>query len=172
MAWKMWANALVVSLLLNGCATSRAIVEAKIIPAEPSASEPVTGALQVPAQVRAGERFDVQINLRIAGRHHIYATTGVREPFVPTKLEFHFPDGISPMGVYVLPTPERARNGDAIYTDNLIVRQSCRARPNVSTGTVSIQCEVRYQACTDELCWPPRTIQLASKINLKAGKGK
>ncbi len=172
MAWKTWGSAVVISLLLSGCATSRTIVDADISPPEPSASEPVTGALQIPGQVRAGKRFEVLIKLRIAGRHHIYATTGVREPFVPTKLEFLFPEGVEPLGAYDLPTPARTRNGDAIYTDNLIVRQPCHVRPNISTGTVSIQCEVRYQACADELCWPPRSIQLVSKINLKAGKGK
>jgi hypothetical protein len=169
MTW-IWKNTAIIAILLLGCATIKDRTRQDLLPREPSASEPVTATLGVPAQARAGQRFNVLVTLRIAGAHHIYATQTAAKPFAPVNLKFHYPKGIETLGALEMPTPEASRNGDIIYTGSVTFRQLCRVRSNVSKGPMSIQCELRYQACTAELCWPPGSIQLASTIDIRTGE--
>lgn len=143
---------------------------ASTVPSESSRAasvQPVMGTMtSLPDRLEAGDAFELRVSVKIDSAHHIYASNTVRSPFVPATLEVALPDGVEALGTWNGPEPKRRRGGEWIYTDTVEFRRSFRLQTNVPPGLMSIRGEFRFQACTDELCWPPRTIPLATSIRV------
>ena len=161
--------------IVTGCAsrilpeTKATITDAQFALPKPSSSQPVTAAMKsASSEVIAGETFEILVRVEIAGAHHIYASNVVGKPFVPTTLEVMLPRGVEALGNWIGPEPTRKRNGELVYTDSVLFRRQLRVRANVPAGPLSIEGELHYQTCTEELCWPPRTIQLSSSISVQS----
>ena len=114
--------------------------------------------------VRAGESFEILVRVRIAGGHHIYSTNALNGPFTPTTLDLILPAELEPAGQWVTPKPTTTKTGDRIYTDSNLFRRSLRVRLNSPPGLLSIKGELRCQACTEELCWPPGKIGVSTTV--------
>jgi len=48
-----------------------------------------------------------------------------------------------------------------IRKDNAVFRKRLKLSPKARPGPLKILCDLRYQVCNDELCWPPKIISLA-----------
>ena len=132
---------------------------------EPSRSDPVTAAMKAdPDTVRAGQRFEVLVRVRIAAGHHIYSTAAVDGPFTPTRLDLMLPVELETAGKWVAPRPAITKTGERIYTDSILFRRSLKVRLNTPSGPLSIIGELRCQACTEELCWPPGKIAVSTTV--------
>jgi len=132
---------------------------------EPSSAEPVTAAMKTDQPTaRPGDTFDVMVCVRIAGGHHIYSTNAVAGPFTPTTLNLVVPAGLEPVGGWIVPSPATTKTGQRVYTDSLLFRRSLKVRLNTPPGVLSIKGELRYQACTEELCWPPGNIGVSASV--------
>jgi len=174
-----WSPAVLLLLLvlLTGCA-SRMTAEnresgtgAERALSKPSSSRPVTAAMQpAPSEVRAGGTFEILVQVEIAGGHHLYASNMVGQPFVPATLDVRLPHGVEALGDWIGSVPTRGRNGGFVYTDSALFRRLLKVHSNVPAGMLSIRGELHYQACTEELCWPPRVIQLSSSLRVYSSK--
>jgi hypothetical protein len=134
---------------------------------KPSSFQPVVAVMEIiPAKVRKGGTGEILVRLEIAGAHHIYASNIVGKPFIPISLNVTLPDGIEALSDWIAPAPNRTKTGELVYTDSMSFRRSLRVGSNVPAGPLSIKGELRYQACTEELCWPPRTIKLSSSVDI------
>lgn len=151
--------------------TKETVTDPQFALSKPSSSEPVTAAMKsAPPEVMAGETFEVLVRVEIAGGHHIYASNMVGKPFLPATLDVTLPGGVEALGHWIGPEPIRRRNGDLVYTDSVLFRRRLKVRANVPAGPLSIKGELHYQACTEELCWPPRIIRLSSSIDVRSPK--
>ena len=150
-------------------ATEAIVRDTKFESTKPSSSQPVTAAMQIiPTEVRNGVTFELLVSLEIAGAHHVYASNIVGKPFIPLSLNVTLPDGIEALNDWIAPAPSRTKTGELVYTDSVSFRRSLRVGSNVPAGPLLIKGDLRYQACTEELCWPPRTIDLSSSINISS----
>jgi len=132
---------------------------------EPSRTEPVTAAMKADRDtVHAGESFEVLVRVRIAAGHHIYSTNTIDGPFTPTTLDLILPAELEPVGKWVAPKPTTTKTGDRIYSDSILFRRSLKVRLNTLPGLLSIKGELRCQACTEELCWPPGKIGVSTTV--------
>ncbi|MBN9691790.1 MAG: hypothetical protein J0M24_16235 [Verrucomicrobia bacterium] len=177
-AWRLgWFRTLPVILLVdlagcssqpppeNGPLTSQAPSE----PAVPTPDQPVVVTVSsLPRVVKAGESFEVQVIVELAAGYHIYATQGVRGPFTPTALEFTFPEEVESLGTWGAPEPKRDPSGEPSYWGKAVFSRLLRVRTNVPPGALSIKGKFQYQACTEELCWPPRSTLLVTSIQVTA----
>jgi hypothetical protein len=133
--------------------------------AEPSSSEPVTAGMKANHQsVRPGESFDLVVFVRIAGGHHIYSTSKQPAPFSPTNLKLMLPAALEPDGDWVSSKPTITRAGESVYFDSASFRHRIKVRLNALETPLSIKVELRCQACTEELCWPPREIGVSTSV--------
>jgi hypothetical protein len=110
--------------------------------------------------------LEILVRARIAGGHHIYGTNVVGKAFTPTRVDLALPAGIEPAGDWEAPPTSRAADGEFIYTDSVVFRRNVRARPDLAPGKVRLEGELHYQACTDELCWPPKTVHLSATLTV------
>lgn len=130
---------------------------------------PVTASMKAdPTEIYAGSMFEILVRVEIAAAYHLYATNSVGKPFVPITLNLTLPNGVEAVSDWTAPPPTRTRSGDLIYTDSVQFRRSLRVGSNVSTGLLSIGGELRYQACTEELCWPPRALKLSTTVGVSS----
>ncbi|GEM_PF-3066472 len=136
---------------------------------EPSSSRPVTAVMEIiPAEIRKAGSAEVQVRLAIAGAYYIYVSNAVGKPFTPVSLTVMLPDGIEFSGGWLASAPERTKTGELVYTDSVTFRRPLRTGSNAPVGRLFIRGEVHYQACTEELCWPPQTITLSSPLNVRS----
>lgn len=179
-ALRHFRSPLLLAALLPAFVTTVAGCSARVVPepveatpavpsesSRPASVQPVMGTMtSLPDRLQAGDAFELRVSVKIDSAHHIYASNTVRSPFVPATLEVALPDGVEALGTWNGPEPKRSRGGECIYTDTVEFRRAFRLQTNVPPGSMSIRGEFRFQACTDELCWPPRTIALATSLRV------
>jgi DsbC/DsbD-like thiol-disulfide interchange protein len=76
------------------------------------------------------------------------------------------PDGSVAVGDWKQPAPGVTRSGEFIYTDSVIFERRCRASLNAGTEPLSIAATLRFQACNDEVCRPPATLNLVARVRI------
>ena len=129
--------------------------------------ENVSATLRIePAEVRAGQTLQVLVQLEISGGHYLYASN--TEPFIPVTVTLTLPPGLDAPAGWTISPAASAKGGHWVYTDSVQFRRTLRIGSNVPPGLLSIACELRYQACTEELCWPARTVPLSSPVRVRS----
>ena len=135
---------------------------------EPTRSEPVTARMQASRQkISAGDTVDVLLRLRIAGGFHIYPLDQAEKPFLPTTVKLELPDGLEAVGNWTAPDPRTGHGGAKVYMESAVFRRRLKVKEAVTAGRFSIKGELHYQVCTDEVCWPPKTISLSTAIDIQ-----
>jgi thiol:disulfide interchange protein len=147
--------------------------------AGPSAqvSNPVTWSLRDgPKQVEAGGTFDLELTARIADGWHLYSIS--QPPGGPTQTRITVPQGqrfsleAAPAG----PPPRREFDPNfsmetEFYDESASFTLPLVAAPDTPPGTHRVEVHVRFQACNDRLCLPPRTEKLAAHVSVVAASG-
>lgn len=141
----------------------------------------VAGALAIALAAWAAEPVSVRLRatpgeavleLRIAPGWHVNANRPGDEYLIPTTVAFTPPAGVL-VGAVSWPPPEERRlafSGDTplrLYsgTVQLVAPLSGVAAP----GALPLVATVRYQACNDTVCLPPRTVEVAAGAEPPAG---
>jgi hypothetical protein len=129
---------------------------------EPSASVPVTAVMQIRrAASGAGNVIDVLVYARIASRHFLHAPDDEDKTFIPVSMELDLPDGLEEVGDWQYPAG-KIEHGSRVYRDSLILRRTLNGDGRKKLD--KLRGRLRYQACTDELCWPPQKIELSATV--------
>ena len=55
----------------------------------------------------------------------------------------------------------------AVYAGTATIGVKLRAGTNQTTGVVTVPAKLRYQACDDDTCYPPKTIDVSIPLNIK-----
>jgi DsbC/DsbD-like thiol-disulfide interchange protein len=90
-------------------------------------------------------------------------------PTTPTQLSLKLPKGVSPVGDWQAPKPDRFYSGagesrgymgEAKFTHELAIENEQAA------GQVEIGCEVLYQACNDRMCDRETKTTVSAKLDI------
>jgi hypothetical protein len=134
---------------------------------EPSPHEPVTFAIKTdPAEVKPGDTFQVLVRVRIAKGHHIYAAVPKSKAFTGTSISLRLPPGVEAISDWSEPAAVRAQDGELVYTNSILYGRSFKLSPT-AVGPVWLKGEVHYQACNDQLCWPPKTLTFSAPLSIR-----
>ena len=138
------------------------------------AQNPVRWAIKVnaPATLKAGDKFTAQVTAQIAPGWHLYSITQGAGGPIPTRITV--PDGqpFKLAGNVSGPRPRvqmdpnfeintETHEGSATFSTPLVVADA-------STGAQQLNINVRFQACDDTKCLPPRTLKLNAPVMLAA----
>ncbi len=136
---------------------------------DPSQPGPKTQQVQYlyPEQVTlaAGKPQSVTLHFRIAPGLHINSHTPSDQFLIPTVLSLpanagvslaaaHYPDGVE----YILPADPSTKLN--VYTGDFAIEARLLATP----GDHLVQAHLRFQACDENACMPPRTITAAIDV--------
>jgi thiol:disulfide interchange protein len=139
------------------------------------AQGPVTWSLKAnaPVSLKPGGKFSAQVTAQIQDGWHLYSLTQGAGGPIPTRITV--PDGqpFKLAGNVRGPRPHVAMDpnfeidtetheGSATFNVPVVVAA------DVPAGVQALNVNVRYQACNDKLCLPPRTVKLSVPVTLVA----
>jgi hypothetical protein len=138
---------------------------------DPDTSTPVTAALAVvPEKITPGKSAQVLVKARILPLHHIYGLNKSGSENAPTTLQLQLPQGMKLKGNWKAPDARKGKGKARIYENEVIFQASLLVADNVPAGKHTLKCEMGYQVCDEELCWPPAKLNLATEIEVVASK--
>lgn len=154
--------------------------EPKVSPtAAPAASSPTPGAtservVHVSAdrvEVSAGESGQAVVRLTIDQGYHVNANPPTFPYLIATQLILPASSGIS-LEKVEYPTAlkrkfEFAEQELAVYEGQAELRANIKADSTASKGEASVPATLRVQACDEQVCYPPGTINLNIPVVIK-----
>jgi DsbC/DsbD-like thiol-disulfide interchange protein len=142
----------------------------KIEVPDPKPQQPVTAAIKVLSDKRTnvvahGEHLVVFVRMRIFPSFHIYGLNKSGTENTPTRLKLTLPNGLKTKLDWTAPEP--INKGKArIYEQEVTFTNTLALNNKVALGKHTIKCELEYQVCDEELCWPPAKLDLAADIEV------
>jgi hypothetical protein len=135
---------------------------------EPSPSEPVKAVMACrPASHPDGATGELVVVARIARAHYLHAEADQGGTFTPLSIHAALPPGVEFVGDWSFPAPEHGRGGLPIYRDSVLLTRALKVTGPLPPSRV-VTGVLRYQACNDELCWPPGKLELSASIPFQA----
>lgn len=149
-------------------------------PAATSAPEPEPQASQIGVngffsvdRAQQGSTFQAAVVMDIPGGLHVNANKPLGKYSVPTVVKVDAPRGfrVTPVS-YPRGSVRTFRFGGsdetrvAVYEGRPIFRFSVTVPPGQPFGVENVRVSVRFQSCTDEVCYPPATRNLDLHIGV------
>jgi DsbC/DsbD-like thiol-disulfide interchange protein len=132
-----------------------------------SATRPPAVTYLYPEQItlRAGKPAKIELHFRIAPGLHINSHNPSAEELIPTTLSIPEDSGVRlewavyPAGTeFALPIDPKTKLN--VYTGEFAIQ----ARIVATAGNHLVEARLRYQACDDNVCMPPKTIKAAIDV--------
>jgi len=122
-------------------------------------------------QIPGNGSADAVLNLSISPGFHVNANPATFSYLIPTQLTTGKAEGIA-VGPPVYPAAEKkkfqfAEQPLAVYQGEIPIRLNLRAETNAAAGLHSLPVNVRVQACDEEQCFPPATINTTVSVTVK-----
>jgi thiol:disulfide interchange protein DsbD len=148
---------------------------ANTAPASPSAqritSEGVVKAVVQRVEIPAGGSTDAIVRLTIQSGYHVNANPPTYPYLKATVLEITPSDGVSDGQIFYPKPVERkfafADKPLSVYEGETDLKVSLKADKAAKKGERSIPARLRIQACDEQVCYPPGTIELQIAVNVK-----
>lgn len=133
-------------------------------PSVSMAPAPLTG-------IQRGRPGDVSLRFRVARGYHINSNVPRSEFLIPTALKLNAPTDIV-IGKVIYPAgedmsfPFAPNEKLSVYTGNFTVGVVVRPLRSVIPGKYMIHGELRYQACDNAACYPPKKLPLKFEVKV------
>lgn len=143
-------------------------------PQIPSGREVVSPSAYVSLEpVTRGSNFQIAVVLKIRNGFHINARKPSAEYLIPTDLRANLPAGFKSAGEVAYPQGELhtftfTKTPLNVYQDKVVLRVPLTAQPDAPLGPQKIPLKLRYQACSQEVCLPPVTLDVDAPVTIAA----
>lgn len=128
--------------------------------------------------VARGGKAPLNIGLHVNKGFHVNSNKPNDELLMPTSVHLNPPEGIVianvqyPVGEQ-LALPFMVNEKLSVYTGNFTVKAEVRIPQSAALGTQRVHGEVKYQACDNRQCFPPKTAPMEFDVKIvKAGVKK
>jgi hypothetical protein len=121
--------------------------------------------------IQAGGKVDANVVLSISSGFHVNANPATFPYLIATEVTPGKVEGIN-VDSPGYPGAEKkkfqfADQPLAVYEGEVQVKLSLRAEKNAASGSRSLPIAVRVQACDDEKCFPPATVNTTISVEVK-----
>lgn len=120
--------------------------------------------------VARGGSAEAKIDVRLRPGYHVNSSTPADEYLIPLRLTW----GPGPLKAaeVVYPKPESrsytfSKKPLSVYTGNFVLVTRLRADANAPLGLGALIGKLRYQACNENTCFPPKTIDVRLPYNVR-----
>ena len=143
-------------------------------PQIPSGREVVAPTAYVSVEpVARGSSFQVAVVAKIRNGFHINARKPSAEYLIPTDLRVTLPAGFKSAGEISYPKGELhtfafTKTPLNVYQDSVVLRVPLTTQPDAPLGAQKIPLKLRYQACSQEVCLPPVTLDVDAAVTIAA----
>jgi thiol:disulfide interchange protein DsbD len=133
-----------------------------VVVAAARADEITARATIVPDKLTAGTRFQIEVALDLPAPWHANANPPSDKSLIPTTLTWNVPASVViervtyPAGKAV--KLEWADKPVSLYEGRVVIVTEGRVREDAAGGALKIEGKLRYQACDNETCQPPKSL--------------
>jgi hypothetical protein len=141
---------------------------------ETSAKAPPADVVRVETpsvEIKAGSSGEASVKLTIASGYHINANPPSFSYLKATELQIEPSAGITP-GKPVYPSSVTrtfafSKDPLAVYEGETAIKLPLSAAGNAQKGAQTLKGKLRIQACDEEACYPPRTLETSIPVTVK-----
>jgi hypothetical protein len=139
----------------------------------PSGRDVVSPAAYVSMEPAArGSDFQIAVVLKIRDGFHVNARQASASYLIPTDVKAELPPGLK-LGEVVYPKGELhtfpfSKQPLNVYQGKTVVRVPVTALADAPLGVQHIPLKLHYQACNNEVCLPPATLNLDATVTIVA----
>lgn len=159
--------------LFNGALFNGPLASAQEIPA-PQGRTFVNFVSASNVVVSPGHSTPVHFTFHVVDPYHVNSSQPLAEELIPTQLHFSLPAEVAigklqyPAGK-LMSFPFDPSTKLSVYSGDFVVNGLVIAPGQASTGTYTIHGELKYQACDNNACYPPKKLEFT--FNVKVGSG-
>jgi hypothetical protein len=164
---------LLISFALAGCANDSSKVgpPPSPTPSEISSSAQVVKVNSSAVTIPQNGSADTVVTLSISRGFHVNANPATFKYLIASELTPGKLEGIT-AGAPAYPVAQQkkfqfAEEPLAVYEGEAPIKLGLRAEKNAATGTSSLPITVRVQACDEEKCFPPATLNSTISVTVK-----
>ncbi len=120
--------------------------------------------------IHPGESIAAALEVKLQEKFHVQSDKPLEEFLIPTKLTVTPPDGFT-LKETAYPEPiliDVANQKLSVFEEHFVLGALVEVAATVAPGTYTIPATLKYQACDDEKCLPPKTAKLEFTINVVA----
>jgi Disulphide bond corrector protein DsbC len=130
-----------------------------------------------PATVSPGKPAEVELNFRVKEGFHVNSNKPNSELLIPTTLKLEPPTDLSAGAILFPPGKDISFPFDPseklnVYSDAFMVKAKLMAASTASSGNLTVHGQLRYQACNDNACFPPKNIPFQFDVRVVGAANK
>lgn len=119
---------------------------------------------------KRGEVVTADFTIQLRSGYHVNSHTPVDEYLIPLKLSFA-PGSVEVQDI-VYPKPEMQKfsfstKPVSVFEGEFKAQAKVKITPNAPRGLTEVPAKLRYQACNDRMCLPPRTLEIKVPLEVR-----
>ena len=119
--------------------------------------------------MKAGGSADSALKIDLRGGYHVNSSTPAEDYLIPLKLTWN-PGSMQATGTN-FPKPEMHKYSFSdtplsVYTSGFEIVTHFKAPAKAAPGPSTITGKLRYQACNDHMCLPPKTLDVKLDVEI------
>jgi len=120
---------------------------------------------------KRGAPQTVEFTIQVKSGFHVNSNTPADEYLIPLRLTFPADSPLKVENViYPKPSMEKLAFSDkpvSVFQGDFLAKAVVRVPANAATGVSSLAGKLRYQACNDRMCLPPRTLDVKVPVEIR-----
>lgn len=133
-----------------------------------------TGAMTLgqiePVSAKAGSAFTQKIPLHLKSGYHCNSNTPAEDYLIPLRLTWTPGPATADQTVYPKPLQENfafSPKPVSVYSGTFVIETKFRVPADAPKGPAKVKGKLRYQACSDKECLPPKTIEIEIPLQIE-----
>lgn len=126
--------------------------------------------------VAPGHSAPVEFTFHVQSGYHVNSNQPTTEELIPTQVHFSLPGEIAigkvqyPAG-QLMSFPFDPSQKLSVYSGDFVIRAVVMAPANAAPGALTVHGELKYQACDNNACYPPKKLPFQFDVKIeKPGK--
>ena len=132
-------------------------------------TNPISIAPPEKLTAKAGGTVEVKTALQMRPGYHCNSNTPSDDYLIPLRLTWTPGPFESPQVAYPKPQMEKFNFSDkplSVYTGDFVITTKFKVAANANPGTTFLSGKLRYQACNDRMCLPPKTVDVSLPVDI------
>jgi hypothetical protein len=130
---------------------------------------PLSVGAPQPVKAKIASSVEVKTPVSILNGYHCNSNTPSEDYLIPLKLTWTAGALDSPAIEYPQPKMEKFSFSDkplSVYTGDFVITTRFKVGASANPGTVFLSGKLRYQACNDRMCLPPKTLDVSVPVEI------
>lgn len=130
-----------------------------------------------PVSVAVGHKAPVTFTFRVENGFHINSNKPMTEELIPTQMHFTLPGEIA-IGKVTYPAgqlmsfPFDPTQKLSVYSGDVVIHAMVIVPQDSSPGPLTVHGELKYQACDNNACYPPKKLPMSFDVKVTTGAAR